>query len=361
MTAFIVVCAAMLAAALLWITLPLLRPKAVEQATATRGERRVATITVVVSISAIAVAMYAGLSNWDWNAAQTEASRNADVETMLQNLEAKLKANPQDVEGWLMLGRSYTAMGRFARAVDAYQQAYDLTQGENVEAVIGLGEALALVDEASLSGRAGQLFNAALEKAPTHPKALWYASMAALQSGDLRVGRDRLRTLLAQNPPEQLRGILERQVQDLDQQLGEAGEGGPAAGAPATVSAAPAGTQASQQRVIRASISIAPEIQQKLQGATPLFVLARDPSGGGPPLAVQRRSSTEAPFTVELSERDAMMPSRTIAGVPRVQVVARLSRSGAPQASSGDFYGEADYDFGKDTGTVRIIIDRIVP
>jgi len=51
----------------------------------------------------------------------------------------------------------------------------------------------------------------------------------------------------------------------------------------------------------------------------------------------------------------------TIASVPRVQVVARLSRSGAPQAASGDFYGEADYDFSKDTGTLHIVIDRTVP
>jgi cytochrome c-type biogenesis protein CcmH len=113
--------------------------------------------------------------------------------------------------------------------------------------------------------------------------------------------------------------------------------------------------------VIRATISIAPAVQQQLKGPTPLFVLARDPAGGGPPLAAQRRSSAEAPLSIELSEADAMMPSRTIATVPRVKVVARLSLSGAPQEHSGDFYGEADYDFSKDTGTLQIVIDRTVP
>jgi hypothetical protein len=51
--------------------------------------------------------------------------------------------------------------------------------------------------------------------------------------------------------------------------------------------------------------------------------------------------------------------------VPRVQVVARLSRSGTPQAQSGDYYGEADYDFSKNSGaggsTLNITIDRAVP
>ena len=97
----------------------------------------------------------------------------------------------------------------------------------------------------------------------------------------------------------------------------------------------------------------------------PLFILARDPAAGGPPLAVQRHSSSDLPLTVELSERDAMIAARTIASVPRVQVVARLSRSGTPQAQSGDYYGEAEYDFSKNPGaggnTLNITIDRAVP
>jgi cytochrome c-type biogenesis protein CcmH len=169
---------------------------------------------------------------------------------------------------------------------------------------------------------------------------------------------------MAQNPPQELRGVLERQIQDLNQQLGEAGQGAaaaPAAGVTNSPAAAASAAAPAQQRVIRASITISPQIQQQLGTVVPLFVLARDPAAGGPPLAVQRRTSAEIPLTIELSERDAMVPTHTIASVPRVQVVARLSRSGAPQASSGDFYGQADYDFSKDAGTLHIVIDRTVP
>lgn len=360
MTAFVIVCAAMLAAALLWITLPLLRPKNAENVAATRGERRASTLVVALCVPVIAAALYASLSNWNWKAAQIAADNQANVEQMLAQLEARLQANPQDLQGWLLLGRSYVALERFAPALQAYQHAYDLSKGESVDAIIGLGEAMVMVDETALVGRAGELFNIALEKAPTNPKALWYASVAALQAGDLRLGRDRLQMLLAQNPPEELRNVLQRQIDDLSQQIGAGGEGarpntsaGPAAASPATKS--------SQQRVIRASVSIDPQIQQQLREPIALFVLARDPSAGGPPLAVQRRSSADAPLTIELSEADAMLPTHTLASVPRVQVVARLSRSGAPQAASGDFYGEADYDFSKDAGTLHIVIDRTVP
>jgi cytochrome c-type biogenesis protein CcmH len=357
MTVFVIVAAAMVAAALLWLVTPLLRARLADDPPGYGKERRLAALVVAILVPALATLMYVRLSEWDWDAVETQVANAAEVDDLLHRLEAKLQANPQDVRGWLLLGKSYVTMGRFARGVDAFQRAYDISKGADVEATIGLGEALALVDETSLSGRAGQLFDEALAKAPNHPKALWYGSMAALQAGDVRRGRDRLQLLLAQNPPEELRGVLERQVQDLNQQLGEAGEG-VATGA----SAGPAQPVA-EARSLRVSVSIAPQILAQLKTAAPLFILARDPAGG-PPLAVQRHSSAAAPLTVELSERDAMMPTRTIAGAPRVEVVARISKSGAPQAQSGDFFGEAEYDFAtpkEGAPVVNIVIDRIVP
>jgi cytochrome c-type biogenesis protein CcmH len=358
-TGFIIACAAMLAAALLWILLPLLRTKSPD-ADASRKERRLSAIAIVLLVPALAATLYVTLSKWNWTESEAAVAREQQMDELLDKLKAKLAENPNDVNGWLLLGRSYGTINKYALAVDAFQNAYDKSRGENVEAMIGLGEALAMTDEASLGGRAGRLFDAALEKAPNHPKALWYGSIAALQAGDLRKGRDRLQLLLAQNPPEQLRGVLERQIQDLNQQLNEAGQGPPAAVAGSE------GAAATAQRSIRVAVSIAPQVREQLKGGPlPLFILARDPSAGGPPLAVQRHSSSDLPLTVDLSERDAMIAARTIASVPRVQVVARLSRSGTPQAQSGDYYGEAEYDFSKNASaagsTLNIIIDRAVP
>lgn len=360
MTGFIIACAAMIAAALLWILLPLLRTKSADDGTS-RKERYIAAVAVTVFVPALAVAMYATLSKWNWNESDAAMAREQQMDELLGKLKAKLAENPSDVNGWLLLGRSYGTMGRHALAVDAFQNAYDRSRGENVEAIIGLGEALAMTDEASLTGRAGRLFDDALAKAPDHPKALWYGAIASLQTGDVRRGRDRLQLLLAQNPPEELRSVLERQIQDLNQQLNEAGPSAPAAAAGAEGPAA-----ATTQRSIRVAVSIAPQVREQLKGGpVPLFILARDPAAGGPPLAVQRHSSSDLPLTVDLSERDAMIAARTIATVPRVQVVARLSRSGTPQARSGDYYGEAEYDFSKNAGaagaTLNIIIDRAVP
>jgi cytochrome c-type biogenesis protein CcmH len=344
----------MVAVALIWLLWPLLRPRdaTAEERIRTRTERRVSSIALIITMPLLAAAFYVHLSNWDWKSTSAQQAQAEEMERSVRELEAKLRSNPNDVDGWMLLGRSHMAMGQPAKAITAFQHAFDLTRGQDVNAVIALGEALALSDESSLQGRAGDLFTAALEKAPNHPKALWYGSIAALMRGDLRLGRDRLQLLMAQNPPQQLRAVLERQIQDINDQLGE-GKGSQAASESGSVTAA--------QRSIRVSVTIAPNVQKQLSSPVPLVVLARDPKAGGPPLAVQRHSSTEAPLTIELSERDAMMPTRTIASVPKVEVVARLSRTGSPQARSGDFFGAATYEFANGPGTLNIIVDQVVP
>ena len=350
MTSFVIVCAAMVAAALVWLIVPLFRAKKTSDLAPAKTERGISAVVIALAVPLLAAGMYAALSNWDWKGVAEEEARTAQLDGLLMQLEARLQSKPDDVEGWLLLGRSSVSMQRFPRAIEAYQRAYELTRGENVDAILGLGEALAMSDESALSGRAGPLFEQALARAPNHPKALWYAAMSALQMGDLTKARDRLQRLLAQGPPEELRSMLQRQVDDLNQQIAEAGQGG---------GTSEGGTQTAT-RTIRVAVSLAPQIKEKLKEPRTLFVLARDPAGG-PPLAVHRLSSTQVPLTVELTERDAMMPTRTIASVPRAQVVARISASGNPQAQSGDYFGQADYEFGKDTGTLNILIDQVVP
>lgn len=355
MTTFIVITAAMVAAALAWLLLPLLHTKDATGEANRKRERWVSAVAVAVLVPVVALGLYKGLSKWNWQEVAEQTARAQKMDDALRALESKLAENPDNLEGWLMLGRSYAALDRPVQAIDAYQHAYKLSNGQNVDALVGLGEALVLSNDAALMGRSGQLFDAALALAPNHPKALWYSGLISLQQGDLVQGRDRLQRLLAQNPPEELRNVLQRQIQDIDEQIGAAGQGAPAS------AAAGGPSEGASGRSIKVAVTLSPTLKGELAQPMPLFVLARDPSKGGPPLAVQRHLSTDLPLTVELSERDAMIPTRTIATVPRVQIVARLSRSGSPQAQSGDLYGDAEVELGKNDGTLNIIIDRKVP
>jgi cytochrome c-type biogenesis protein CcmH len=251
-TGFIIACAAMIAAALLWIVVPLLRTKSAEESKS-RSERRISAIAIAVLVPALAAALYVTLSKWDWNGVAAQVAQGEQMDQLLQRLRAKLDENPNNVDGWLLLGKSYAKLERHALAVDAFQHAYDQSKGENIEAVLGLGEALALTDEASLQGKAGQLFEAALARGSHDPRALWYGGIVALQANNLRLGRDRFQQLLAMNPPPEVRGLLERQIQDLNQQLGEAGQGTPAATSGGEGTAA-----AAAKRSIKVAVTISP-------------------------------------------------------------------------------------------------------
>lgn len=343
MIPFIVACVVMAAVAIALVVRPLLRSTPEKESPPARW----AAVATAIALPLLAVLMYSQVSTQQWGAQSQAAGAtgNPEIEGMVNQLEERLKREPNDAEGWVMLGRSFVMLGRYPRAVDAYQQAYDLTKGESVPALTGLAEALVLTDEASLNGRAGELIERALQVSPREPRALWYGSLAALSAGKLDVARDRMQALLEQNPPESVRTVLETQIADINAQIG----GGPGAGEANAARASVA---------VKVSVSVAPAIAAQIQSPLTLFVLART-VGGGAPLAVVRLTSDQLPTTVDLSDANAMIAGRGLSSVPKAQIVARLSKSGSPQAQPGDFYGEADYVVQPGTSSVSVVIDRV--
>jgi cytochrome c-type biogenesis protein CcmH len=352
-TGFIIVCAAMVVLAVVWVAWPLMRTA---DGGGSRTERRVLIGVLALALPLLAGGLYAKLSTWKWNDPMT--AHAVQLSRQLGEMQARVRENPKDVDGWARLGRAYMSLAQYDAAVRAYEQAYRLTGAEDPNLTTALAEALVLSDESSLQDRAGALFEEALRRAPSHPKALFYSSIGAMRSGKLELARDRFKLLLAQNPPEQIRPMLERQIQDLEEQIAQ---GGQSPTEPVLASRPAPGAK----RSVKVAVAVAPQIQQQLREPLTLFILARDPAAGGPPLAVERRAASELPLTVELSEADAMLSTRTIADVNAVQIVARLSRSGAPQQQSGDFFGEARLQFDASNSdqeySVNIVIDQRVP
>jgi cytochrome c-type biogenesis protein CcmH len=283
---------------------------------------------------------------------------------MVSNLARRLERNPQDLDGWLMLGRSYTVMEQYELAERAYQRADRLADGKNADALVGMAEALALMDERELDGRAGQLLEKALAIDPKSGKAQFYGAAAALRRGDLRLARERFANLLALDPPENVKPILQQQIAAIDQKLSGAP---PTAGSPAgeaggtkpPASSGAATPAASATPPVRVKVTLAAKLNGRIPASAPLFVLVRDPRQAGPPLAVKRLTS-QFPQTVELTTSDSMMAGRTFAAGQLVEVVARISRSGSPIAASGDPFGLAAHRVGEG-GVVDIIIDHVTP
>jgi cytochrome c-type biogenesis protein CcmH len=307
---------------------------------------------------------------------------------MVSRLARKLERDPQDLNGWLMLGRSYVVLEQFPLALRSFERADRLAGGKSAEALVGEAEALTMSDESELDGRAGRIIEQALALDPDSGKALFFGAAAAVRRGDLALGKERFEKLLSMNPPEQIRPILQQQIDGLTQRMAAAanGGGGPAmAGANsgagpamrgATASPGSAGSSASASAsasnaasapanaananaAVRVHIELSPALSKSAPDAAPLFVFVRDPAQPGPPLAAKRLAN-RFPQTVELTPADSMVPGRAFAAGQKVQVVARIARSGNPIAGSGDPFGEVAYLVGHD-GLVNIVIDHLTP
>ena len=71
-------------------------------------------------------------------AAVAEHGEGQDVEALVESLAERLQAQPDDVEGWVMLGRTYNALGRYDDAVTALSHAAALADGDaNIAAMLG--------------------------------------------------------------------------------------------------------------------------------------------------------------------------------------------------------------------------------
>jgi cytochrome c-type biogenesis protein CcmH len=276
---------------------------------------------------------------------------------MVARLARKLERDPNDVNGWLMLGRSYVVLEQFPLALRAFERADRLAGGKNAEALVGEAEALTMSDEKELDGRAGRIIERALALDPNSGKALFFGAAAAVRRGQLALGKERFQKLLSLNPPEQIRPILEQQIASIDQRL--AGGGGAAPTAATGPTAPSASTTGSDSAAVRVHIELSPQLSKSALDAAPLFVFVRDPGQPGPPLAAKRLAS-RFPQTVELTPADSMVPGRAFAAGQKVQVVARIARSGNPVAGRGDPFGEAAYFVGHD-GLVNIVIDHVTP
>jgi len=275
----------------------------------------------IVVVTAIASGLYYQIGSPN---IESGAAQQPDIAAMVDSLAERLQSQPDDVDGWKMLGRSYMTLGNYAGAAEAYGRAIQLESAQNAQTLVSYGVALIEGSGQQVSQEAIAAFENALALEPNHPEALFWGGIGAFNSGNSELAADRWELLLGTNPPADVRSVIRERIATW--------RGEPLPADEAEVEAAtPTG-------VVVASVSVSDEARAALPIDALIFIIARDPAQPSPPIAVTRRSLAEVPFVVELGDRESMIPGRSLSGFAEFEMIARVSVSGSPGAQAGDWY-----------------------
>ena len=366
MSVFVVVCAVMALVAIFLVAWPLVRPRVVGR----RGEPpspRAAPLAFAVSVAIVlaSVGLYANIHSFPWEdprladaapAGHAAAAGAGTMEQATAALEARLASEPNDPQGWRMLGRTYLVSGDSVKAAAAYDKALALTDGQDAGLEMDLAEALVLTDLPGNQDRAKKIIDEALVADAANQKALWYRGVMAARAGELELAKASWQALAAQDLPAEIREVVEGQLREL-------GGAVPAAGprvASTSTAGDTAGGVAHRGRTVRVTVRVDPSLAARVKPGVPLFVSAREPGIPGPPLAAVRLTSEQLPATVVLSDANSMIEGRNLSGVADVEIVARLAFSGGPAVASGDLLGSVVEPRGG-AGDVEVLISRVQP
>ncbi|HET7556478.1 MAG TPA: tetratricopeptide repeat protein [Rhodanobacteraceae bacterium] len=348
---FFVIAALMLAAALLCVLLPLVR---VGRRNGRARAPFVLSLLIALLLPPVALGLYAWVGTPSALDAPAADTGKLDFAQATAELRAKLQRSPNHPEGWLLLGQAYTAMNRPADARDAYGYALKL-KPDDADIMVAYAEADAQAStDHRIEGKSRKLLERAVALAPDHQRGLWLLGISDYQLGHfddavahwkhllglLQTGSNIANAVDAQIAMAQARaqGRTQAQAEAIAQAV--AAKAAPTAATDVNSETGANNTDPAAGTVapvaLRVQVKLDPKLAGKVAPGDTLFVYARAINGAPMPLAVARLKASALPASVTLTDAMAMTPQLKLSAFPRVQVSARISKSGNAMPQPGD-------------------------
>lgn len=333
---------------------------------------RATAIAIGLALPLCAVALYLVVGNpqalspeFAANSADSaHAVTPQQLEGMVQKLAMRLKSNPEDAEGWFMLARSYSVLGRFDQAAAAYAEAAKRLP-DDAQLLADYADALAMAQGKSLAGEPEQLIARALRIEPNNIKALALSGSAAFERKDYaKAIAFWERTLpLASGDPEFSRSVNASiaEARTLAKGTAPSASGVVASGAVKdnAVKEARRANPAAAGGGVSGVIKLAPELAAKAAPTDTVFIFARAAAGPRVPLAILRKQVRELPVAFTLDDSMAMAQGMKVSSFPQVVVGARISKSANATSQPGDLEGFSK-PIPNDTAGVTVVINSEV-
>lgn len=268
--------------------------------------------------------------------AQSEPHEAVDpkkMAEMVEKLERRLQEDPNQLQGWVMLGRVRRAMGQFEAAGQAYAKALALSSDDDV--AIERAEVLAQAKQGSFEGEPWRIIEAVLRANPDQLSALLLAGSAAYSEGRYEHALkhwQRARTLMAADAPDL--PPLEEALAQVRGKLGLAASAAPASPQVPQAPATTASPSASASR-ITGVVQLAASVKAKVSPTDTVFIYATPADGTRMPLAIVRTTVAALPYAFTLDDSSAMTQAN-LSSVAQVTLRARISKTGEARAQPGD-------------------------
>jgi cytochrome c-type biogenesis protein CcmH len=271
------------------------------------------------------------------------------VEEALQMLVSELEKNPDNAEGWYILATTYMNVGQFEKGVSAFKRVLELLAEDAPQYVGVMGQyaqGLYFAKGGKMDEEVRQQIQRTLDREPLEVTALGLLGIDAFEQSRLEDAIAYWRKALVNAEPAAAESIKSG-IQRALEQLATAGK--PVPDVPELVSAS-----------IQLQVSIAPEFRDKVTPDQTVFVFAK-PVGGRMPVAAVRLTVADLPKMITLDDSLAMTPQAKLSLQPEVEIGARISLTGQPQATAGDLESATVVVSVKDSSeAVMLSIDQIV-
>lgn len=313
-----------------------------------------------ITLPAAAVALYFVLGNpaaMDPTAQKGVAPTAAEVEKMVGALAEKLEQNPDNLQGWVMLGRSYKVMGRFDEAARAFEKAGSAMESEP-ELMLEVAELSAEQNQGKVEGKGLILLKQVLKDQPNNPQALVLAGTDAYFRQNYPDAARYWERVLAQVPPdsEDARNL----TAGLEKIRSLMGQGQPAAKpAPKADTTAQPEARATGATSVSGRVSLAPALKGQAGPDDTVYIFARPADGPRMPLAVLRVKVSDLPKDFSLDDSMAMRPDLKISSAATLRIEARVSKTGDAIAKPGDLSGELT-PVKPGATKLQLVIDKVV-
>jgi len=297
-----------------------------DTATVRTPKKTMLVLGLLLPIAAVALYLLLGSpATLDPDNGPQRAATPQDMDRLVANLAMKLEKDPENLQGWTMLARSYKMLGRNAEAEQAFARAGAFLDND-AQLLAIYADVAATNANGNFSGKPAQLLEKALRVDPQNAMALWLSGTAAFRANQFDVALRIWERLVSQvEPGSDDARMLQQAIEAAYAATGKV------APQPAASPAQPAAPTASVSGVVE----LDPALKAKAAPGDTVMVIARAP-GTRMPVAVLRAPATSLPLKFTLDDSLAMSPQARISGVGTVDIEARISKSGMAQAEPGD-------------------------